>query len=364
MHAGRCVIGSAPESEGIKRLGLCEANISRKISCKMRVILVIGFLVVTAGCTLGRATVAEDQLATEWDSYKSEFGKIYDETEDWLRKLIFRDNKKIIDAHNERWAAGDESYEMALNQFSDMLTREISETIGTNAAMDLQKVDMEFYADWSDEENFELPATVNWTQLGAVSPVAFQGHFNTSWAFAAAGVTESRQFIKTGKLNVLSKQNLVDCCKATRNWLPEALFCIKKMGGIDTEASYPYRGLTGKCQFKKKSVAARINKIFRIYPGNEMALAHGVSQGPISAVIPFTSLIHYKSGVYNNPNCGKSPNYAVLIVGYGHCKHYGDYWILKTSLGSRWGENGYMKLARNKHNLCGITNNAFFPEMK
>ncbi|XP_017864681.1 PREDICTED: cathepsin L1-like [Drosophila arizonae] len=306
------------------------------------------------------------QLETEWNSYKSEFGKIYDESEERLRKLIFGDNKKIIEAHNERWAAGDEGYEMGLNQFSDMLPNEVSEAIGTDAETGFDEdveVDMESY-DWSDDENFELSPKVNWTQLGAVSPVAFQGHFNTSWAFAAAGVTESRQFIKSGKLQVLSKQNLVDCCKAESNWLPRALVCIKKMGGIDTEASYHYRGLTGKCQFKKKSVAARINKVFKIYSRNEKALAYSVSQGPIAAVIPFTAIVHYKSGVYDNPHCGQSANYAVLIVGYGHCKHFGDYWILKSSLSPHWGENGYMRLARNKKNLCGISNNAFFPEMK
>ncbi|TDG42264.1 hypothetical protein AWZ03_011323 [Drosophila navojoa] len=331
----------------------------------MRVLLVIGCLVVIAGCTLGRATFAEDQLETEWNSYKSEFGKIYDESEEWLRKLIFRDNKKIIDAHNERWAAGDESYEMGLNQFSDMLPKEISERLGTDAEIGLDEdveVDMESY-DWSDYGDFKMVPSVNWTHMGAVTPVAFQGHFNSSWAFAAAGVTESRQFLKSGKLPVLSKQNLVDCCRGNDNMVPRALVCIKKLGGIDTEESYPYRGLTGKCSFKRKYVGARIDKIFRVNPGNEQALARSVTRGPIAAVISFTGLMHYKSGVYNDPHCGEKSNYAVLIVGYGHCKHFGDYWILKTSLGPHWGENGYLRLARNKNNLCGIANNALYPEV-
>ncbi|XP_023175502.2 cathepsin L1-like [Drosophila hydei] len=334
----------------------------------MRVLLVIVFLVGMACCTLGRATTLEDQLNTEWDSYKNEFDKIYgDESEELLRKLIFQNNKQIIDAHNERWAVGAESYEMGLNQFSDMLPEEISKAIGANDGKEfIDDVEVESYDEWNDDVDFdlELPRNVNWTQMGAVTPVMFQGHFNNSWAFAAAGVTESHQFIKSGHLNVLSKQNLVDCCHAHSHHLAGALLCIKKMKGIDLERSYPYRGLTGKCHFKRKFVGASINKIFQVRPGNEHRLAHSVSKGPVAAVISHAAIAHYKSGVFHNPDCGESPDYAVLIVGYGHCNHFGDYWIVKTSLGPQWGDKGYLKLARNKHNLCGITNWAYYPQMK
>ncbi|XP_064551854.1 cathepsin L-like [Drosophila montana] len=332
----------------------------------MKATFVMVALLGLAASTQGGATYFE-QPETEWDDFKYQFDKIYgDEAEEQLRMLIFQDNKKIIDAHNERWAAGEESYEMGVNQFSDMLPAEISKVIGRNDDVhpiaDLEPEPHDYLNEVGDLDR-QIPVKVNWTQIGAVTPVVNQGHFNNSWAFAATGAVESRQFIKSGRLVALSKQNLVDCCRVHNERTAAALICIKKMRGIDTEASYPYRGITGKCHFQRKLVGAKVKTVFQVWPGNETALAINVAKGPVAAVISQAGISNYKSGVFHNPHCGQSPDFAVLIVGYGTCKNFGDYWIIKTSLGSTWGEKGYMRLARNKQNLCGIANRAYYPEL-
>lgn len=62
-------------------------------------------------------------------------------------------------------------------------------------------------------------------------------------------------------------------------------------------------------------------------------------------------MIYSRSGVYDDIACSSSVvNHAMLIVGYTK-----DAWILKNWWGSKWGEDGYMKLRRNK-NQCGISN--------
>ena len=69
---------------------------------------------------------------------------------------------------------------------------------------------------------------------------------------------------------------------------------------------------------------------------------------------------HYKSGVYNQPDC-TNMDHAVLLVGYGTENVNGkdiDYWLIKNSWGTSWGEYGYMKLERNNGNMCGVASHA------
>jgi Papain family cysteine protease len=38
-----------------------------------------------------------------------------------------------------------------------------------------------------------------------------------------------------------------------------------------------------------------------------------------------------------------------------------DYWIVKNSWAKEWGENGFIRIARNKNNHCGIAKYVFIP---
>ena len=87
---------------------------------------------------------------------------------------------------------------------------------------------------------------------------------------------------------------------------------------------------------------------------------------PATVMIDGASLefLFYKGGIYSNSKCNsKTPNVAMLAVGYGSENGH-DFWTLKSNSGQDWGEQGYMRLARNANNMCGVATIANFPYVK
>ncbi|MFI5617686.1 C1 family peptidase [Streptomyces sp. NPDC051567] len=54
-------------------------------------------------------------------------------------------------------------------------------------------------------------------------------------------------------------------------------------------------------------------------------------------------------------------DHFVLIVGYGTELDGREYWTVKNDYGITWGMLGYIRMARNEENQCGIATQADQP---
>ncbi|RZC36227.1 Peptidase C1 domain containing protein, partial [Asbolus verrucosus] len=217
------------------------------------------------------------------------------------------------------------------------------------------------------------PPRKNWKKEQFVTPVEDQGDdCKASWAFSTIGAIESNFAIKHGKdkLFILSAQNLIDCTNVYGNdsclgGRPQDALHYVYEEGIMNEDDYPYEGLDRPCEYDQSKSITNLSKYRRIPSGKEEKLKKVVGlRGPVVVSIHATEKFSfYNNGIFYDKSCtsvSSNLNYSVLVVGYDDIDDK-KYWILKNSMGTKWGINGYMYLARNKKNHCGIATDAFLP---
>lgn len=215
-----------------------------------------------------------------------------------------------------------------------------------------------------------MPKFVDWRAHGAVTHVKDQDVCGSCWAFASTGALESHYFIKSGHLLSLSEQFLVDCTKQDGNngcsggWAENSYKYIRDHG-IPTERSYPYHASDQFCTPRANNSGVTIGAIVKIPSGDEHSLQQAIATaGPVAVSIDASlfSFQNYQSGIYYDPQCTSySLDHSVTVVGYGTDEHQQDYYIVKNSWGTSWGENGYIRIARNHMNHCGMATNAVYP---
>lgn len=302
-----------------------------------------------------------------WNSYKKTHNKEYrTEHEERMRRAIWDENRKHIEEHNREADLGKFTYWLGINQFSDQTFEEVIRS----ATGGYGRPNMTMGSTYLPPNNLRVPSEVDWRKHGYVTPVKNQGRCGSCWAFSTIASLEGQHFKKSGKLVSLSEQNLVDCsgkyknngCKGGRvDW---AFKYIIDNGGIDTEEAYPYTGKDGSCKYQQSGRGAVV-KTFTKIPENEKSLQAAVaSVGPISACIYVNEdFMHYKSGVFNSPNCRTYwTNHCILVAGYG-TSGSDDYWLVKNSWGTSWGMDGYIWMSRNKGDQCGIDTDAYYPNL-
>lgn len=319
------------------------------------------------------ARLRYDPYDETWESFKTDHGKDYgSDEEEARRRLVFIDNVKKIELHNWEYFNMKKSYSLDINQFADLTFEEFKHynrlqkpATNRNSTIKCTK--------YMRPLNWAAPVSVDWREKGYVTPVKNQGQCGSCWSFSTTGSLEGQNFRATGKLISLSEQQLVDCSGSFGNegcnggLMDQAFEYINSVGGIETEKDYPYMAEQEKCKFKSKKIAADLVACKDIESGSEKMLMEAVgSEGPVSVAIDAShqSFQFYDQGVYDEPQCSSEQlDHGVLTVGYGS-ENGQEYWLVKNSWGTTWGEEGYVKMSRNKGNQCGIATSASFPDVQ
>lgn len=316
-----------------------------------------------------------DLVAEEWEAFKLEHGKTYkSDVEDKFRMKIFMENRHKIAKHNAAYEKGITKFRLGMNKYADLLLHEFTHVMnGFNKTQKKvgghQKLQGVTFI---SPANVEFPHTVDWRDQGAVTPVKDQGQCGSCWAFSSTGSLEGQHFRKSGRLVSLSEQNLIDCSTIEGNEgcnggvMDQAFQYVKDNSGIDTEVSYPYEAEDDKCRYNPKTSGATDAGFVDVEHGNERKLKEAVATvGPVSVAIDASheSFQLYHEGVYYEPECNSTElDHGVLVVGYGTDEESGqDYWLVKNSWGVTWGNKGFVMMARNRDNNCGIATLASYP---
>merc|ERR1712121_526496 len=299
-------------------------------------------------------------LDAEWEAFKVKYGKGFlSATHHDERKSIFAANLERIEKHNAEHLEGKHSYWLGVNQFADLTNDEFVDLHTGFAAVPTS-------LETADLSHIAAPSSYDWRDKGAVTPVKNQGQCGSCWAQTTTEVVESYVQINTGVLPILSTQQVTSCT-------PNPLHCggtggcfgsVCQLGynyiqlfGITEEETYPYISgttmQTEECMYDITGTApvAGITGYDTLPRNNQEAvMEHLANVGPLGFAADASIWHRYSHGVFDGCPYEEniSINHGIQLVGYGTNEEEGDYWIVRNSWGEGYGENGYIRLKREK----------------
>jgi len=324
-------------------------------------------------CTKALNLDDEIEVRAQFDRFIVQYGKYYaNEQEKEKRFEIYSGHLSFVQEHMKRWREGGPdapTFTVGINKFADLTNAEFKQQF-------LMPTLTKTPAPVHDEERqrkiiASLPESWDWKEKGAVTPPGDQGQCGSCWAFSTVESVESCHFIYTGVLYPLSVQQLMDCSSSYGNqgcdggWPAMSFQYIINNKGIDKAVCYPYNSSdsNGQCHYMPSCCGSTVKAYQNVTAGSEADLQMCVYQNPASVAIDAsqTSFQLYTGGVYYDPGCSNTNlDHTMLAYGWGVTKDgkNTEYWSCKNSWGTNWGMGGYILMARNRNNACGIASEA------
>ena len=351
-------------------------------------------------------SVSGNDLQDRFRNWLSDF-KVRVENDDH-RDHLFK-NWMENDKHIELVNSNNNTYILGHNQFSGMNSDEFSTYLGYSGSLESridnikEKIDevkcltqcvkdydkshklttIECVKECLDEpKQVQLASYVNWNEKGAVTPVKDQGQCGSCWSFSTTGALEGAYYNAHGVLKSFSEQQLVSCDNfknggrdhgCNGGLMDNAFSWIKKNGGLCLEDDYPYTSGTtksaGTCETTCSIVSdSKVTGFVDVKANSDDEMMKALNQQPVSIAIQADQKDFqlYKSGVFTG-SCGTKLDHGVLVVGYGS-ESGTDYYLVKNSWGTVWGDEGYIKLGRgeeynNGAGQCGMLMQGSYPNV-
>lgn len=204
----------------------------------------------------------------------------------------------------------------------------------------------------------DLPVFFDWRNLHGtsyVTPIRNQESCGSCWAFAATAVLEAsaNAYFNNPELDIdLSEQDLVSCfagegCLGISDYEFFNLFSYIQSNGITDETCFPYTATNDDCDNKCldwENMAWTISSFQSIYLNKESIKESIITNGPVLAgMTVYNDFLSYGEGIYQHTTESILGYHAVTIVGFGVYDGM-DYWVVKNSWGTDWGEDGYFRI--------------------
>jgi C1A family cysteine protease len=262
-------------------------------------------------------------------------------------------HEEFLKIKDDIWSKG-KRWKAAETEISKLPDHERKRRMGLLKPQALPEIESTEEPSQSSGVTVTPPATFDWRDFNGknyVTGVRSQGNCGSCWAFATTAALESNVMIYTGVNANLAEQILISCGNAggCDGGYPTTASSFIRDTGLAAESYYAYTATNGACANATAGWQNAASRIFSWhYVGNttnptlEQIKNELVTYGPLVTTMDvYSDFYYYNGGVYQHTSGTYQGGHAILIVGYDDD---GQYFIVKNSWGSNWGESGYFRI--------------------